>query len=212
MTKKKNRNKDKAVKAQAGKKVNIPIKDEAEDKEQAECRCSQGAPEVVEPAVEPDAAELLDKLQRLAADYQNYQKRATRQIEQSGQYARENIARSLLPVLDNFDHTMEKGSQTQDVAAVMQGVQIVHDHLLNVLESAGMKKITVAPGSVFDPANHEAMMHEDTKEYEPNSVVRELAPGYVMNDRTLRPAKVSVARAPEVVVEGEDNEEGENEA
>ena len=149
-----------------------------------------------EPTLEQQLAEAQLKWQRLAADYQNYQKRANRQIEQARQFGQENIAAAILPVLDNFQHTLQQGQDSQDLAAIMQGVQIVHDHLLNVLQQAGMQRIEIKPGDTFDPNHHQAILHVEHDEIKPNAVVQELAAGYTMNDRTLRPAKVSVSKPP----------------
>ncbi len=153
-------------------------------------------PPQAEPNLEMELEDLKQRLQRLGADYQNYQKRSQRQIEQATQFAREDLVKSLLPVLDNFDHTLEKGAEAQDGESLLKGVQIVYDHLLGVLTSAGMKRIEVNQGDSFDPALHQAMLHEPSDQFPENAVLRELAPGYTMNDRTLRPAKVSIAKAP----------------
>lgn len=154
------------------------------------------APEVTQEQLNQEIADLQGRLQRLGADYQNYQKRAQRQIEQAVAFAREDMARALLAVLDNFDHTLQKGRETTDVNALLQGVRIVHDHLFNTLATLGLAPMPVTPGDEFDPSRHEAMLHEPTSDVPEGCVVRELARGYVMNDRTLRPAKVSVAKAP----------------
>jgi len=143
-----------------------------------------------------ELAELKGRLQRLGADYQNYQRRTGRQVEQSRQLAQEEMARSLLVALDNFEHTLEKGREAQDVAAVLAGVQIVYDHMVDILRGHGMERILVEPGAPFDPNLHQAMLHEPTSEYADQTVVRELAPGYAMNGRTLRPVKVAVAKRP----------------
>lgn len=145
--------------------------------------------------IDQELAELKERLQRLSADYQNYQKRSFRQIEQARQLAKEEMAKGLLAVLDNFEHALEKGQQAQNVAAVQEGVRIVYDHLLKVLGSEGLERIEVEAGMSFDPNLHEAMLHEPSSEYEDNTILRELTAGYMMNDRTLRPAKVSVAKA-----------------
>jgi len=147
------------------------------------------------PSVEQELAELRGRFQRLAADYQNYQKRSYKQIEQTGQFAREEITKSLLAVLDNFEHTLEKGADFADAAAVLDGVKIVYDHLLSVLAGHGVTKIEIQTGEPFNPSLHEAMLHEESDECEENTILRELAAGYMMNGRTLRPAKVSVAKA-----------------
>ncbi len=140
--------------------------------------------------------DLFRQSQRLAADFQNYQKRTARQSEMTIQQTREDFARLLLPALDNFDHALEKGVEYSDVAAVLDGVKIVYDHLLGILNGAGLKKIEIQPGCPFDPSRHEALMQEESQVLPPQTIVRELACGYIMNERTLRPARVSVARAP----------------
>lgn len=157
------------------------------------------ASEVTQEQLNHEIADLQGRLQRLGADYQNYQKRSQRQIEQAVTFAREDMARALLAVLDNFDHTLQKGRETTDANALLEGIRIVHDHLFNTLATLGLAPMPVAPGDEFDPSRHEAMLHESTADVPEGCVVRELARGYVMNDRTLRPAKVSVAKAPEPV-------------
>ncbi len=155
---------------------------------------------------EPTVDEMKDKLLRMAAEYQNYQKRAERQIEQASDFASERIIKNLLPVLDNFEHALEKGKDTGDIVSIMQGMQIVYDHMYDTLKTAGMRKITVEKGCAFDPTKHEAMMHVESDEVEANHVIMELAAGYEMNERTLRPAKVSIAKAVQEITEPENNE------
>ena len=168
----------------------------SEDQASAAAASESLAPEVTQEQLNQEIADLQGRLQRLGADYQNYQKRAQRQIEQAIAFAREDMARALLAVLDNFDHTLQKGRETTDTNALLEGVRIVHDHLFNTLATLGLAPMPVAPGDEFDPSRHEAMLHETTGDMPEGCVVRELARGYVMNDRTLRPAKVSVAKAP----------------
>ncbi len=180
-----------------------------ENMDQAPEAVEEAATEVEVKPAEPTVADVKDQLLRLAAEYQNYQKRSMRQIEQAGQFAAENVVKNILPVLDNFQHTLEKGKETGDIMTVMQGVQIVFDHLMNTLQTAGMKKIQVETGSVFDPSKHEALMHVESADIEPNHIVMELAAGYEMNERTIRPAKVSIAKAPEVKAEPENDQDSE---
>ena len=150
-----------------------------------------------QPAAEVDqAASLRDQLQRLAADYHNYQKRSARQVDQAREFAIEEILKSLLAVLDNFQHTLDKGHQVADVASLMAGVTILFDHLKTVLEQIGMQRIEVTPGDPFDPTLHEAMLYQESPDYPPQSVLSELAAGYTIHGRTLRPAKVAVVKAP----------------
>lgn len=160
-------------------------------------------------SVEQELEELRGRFQRLAADYQNYQKRSYKQVEQTGQYAREEMAKSMLVVLDNFEHTLEKGAEFSDAAAVLDGVKIVYDHLFSVLAGHGITRIEIQMGEPFNPSLHEAMLHEESNEYEENTILRELSAGYMMNGRTLRPAKVSVAKGN---AKKEDRREGDNDA
>src|SRR5262249_22191630 len=82
---------------------------------------------------------------------------------------------------------------------LVEGVELVLKSLLDVLERHGVTRVA-AKGSRFDPAHHEAMAHVETTEHEPNSVVQEHQPGYRLNERLLRPALVSVAKAPDSLV------------
>ncbi|MCK5272698.1 MAG: nucleotide exchange factor GrpE [Sedimentisphaerales bacterium] len=149
------------------------------------------------PDIEREMEELKSRFQRLGADYQNYQKRAEKQIEQAARLARENLVKSLLPVLDNFEHTLESletSGESQDTTAILKGVRIVYDHLMSDMETAGLERIQIKQGECFDPTLHEAMLQEESDEFENNTIIRELIPGYMMNGRTLRPTRVSVAK------------------
>ena len=156
-----------------------------------------------------ELAELKLRFQRLAADYDNYQKRSQRQIAQATEFAQETFAKSLLPVLDNFEHTLAADHQSHDAAAVLEGVQIVHDHLVSVLGSLGVAQINAEPGDEFDPALHQALLHEESAELAANKIVRELARGYTMNGRAIRPTKVAIAKAPATESGPEESEDSE---
>ncbi len=156
---------------------------------------------------EQQLGELQLKYQRLAADFQNYQKRSLKQIEQAGQFSKENLVKALLPALDNFEHALEKGADAQDPNAIIDGIKIVYDHLMDIFTSEGLKPIAVENGCPFNPNMHEALMQEESEELAPNSIVRELGRGYMMNDRAIRPAKVSVAKAPVLTQPEETTEE-----
>ena len=145
--------------------------------------------------VAQEVAELKDRLQRLGADYQNYQKRVQKELQQVRQWAKEDLAKGLLGVLDDFERTLASGEAAQDGGALLDGVRMVYDHMQKVLEGAGLRRVTVHAGEAFDPGVHEALMQEDSESVGPNCVVRELQCGYKMNERLLRPARVSVAKA-----------------
>jgi len=143
---------------------------------------------------------MLDKLQRLSADYVNYQKRVPKQIADSVAYEKRSIVRSLLPSLDNFDHAFNQFGATQnDEAAqnIIKGVRLIFDHMLDSLKAVGVEKAT-SVGQVFDPSRHEAMMQRTEADKENGIVLEEYLPCYLLGGDVIRPAKVIVNRLPEI--------------
>ncbi len=139
--------------------------------------------------------ELLEKLQRVTADFANYQKRMARNAEETRQWARAEMIRSILPAIDDFEQALEAGKTAQDVQSLLEGFKLVHDHLLAMLGKQQVQTIATE-GQKFDPAVHEAMLQQESTEHEPGTVMAELRKGYTMNGRTLRPARVTVSKSP----------------
>ena len=135
--------------------------------------------------------ELLGKLQRVSADYANYQKRAPRQIADTIGYEKERIIRTLLPVLDNFEHTLGHAQSAEDIDVLVKGIRIVYDQLFDVLKSHNVEQIE-ALGEKFDPAVHQAMTQQTDPEKEDDTVLEEFQKGYKLNGRVIRPSKVIV--------------------
>jgi len=139
--------------------------------------------------------DLLAKLQRVTADFANYQKRMARNAEETRQWARAEMIRSILPAIDDFEQALEAGKTAQDVQSLLEGFKLVHDHLLAMLGKQQVQTIATE-GQKFDPAVHEAMLQQESTEHEPGTVMAELRKGYTMNGRTLRPARVTVSKSP----------------
>jgi len=135
--------------------------------------------------------ELLAKLQRVSADYANFQKRSAKQISEAISYEKERIVKSLLPAMDNFEHTLAHSESADDVEAVVKGVKIIYDQMLDVLKSHDVEQIS-ALGEQFDPALHQAMLQKEDEEKEDGVVLEEYQKGYKLNGRVIRPAKVVV--------------------
>lgn len=135
--------------------------------------------------------DLLGKLQRVSADYANFQKRMTRQVAESVAYEKEHLLKTLLPILDNFEHTLDKAKAAENVDVVLQGVRMVYDQMLDVLRSHGVE-ITQALGQPFDPSIHEAMMRREDPQRPDNVILEEFQKGYKLNGRVIRPSKVIV--------------------
>ena len=138
---------------------------------------------------------LEDALARAKADYQNLRRRST--IEQSNalQYANAELMRSLLVVIDDFERSLTAASEDAEPTAVVEGLQLVHDNFVRALTSHGLE-VFDAMHETFDPSVHEAMMQQPTTEFDPGTVIGQIAKGYRLGDRVIRPAKVIVATAP----------------
>jgi molecular chaperone GrpE len=143
--------------------------------------------------------ELFGKLQRISADYANFQKRVPRQIADSIVYEKERIIKTLLPVLDNFEHTLQNaGSAEKD--GLIKGIRIIYDQLLDVLKSHNVEQVE-ALGETFNPAVHEAMTQQINPEKEDGVVLEEFQKGYRLNGRVIRPSRVVVNKLPATEME-----------
>lgn len=142
-----------------------------------------------------ELAELQDKYLRLLAENQNQQKRAQREKQEAVRYAEAEFARNLLIILDDLERTQESARTAQDVPAVAEGVRIVYEHFLKLLKDHGIEQIE-AEGRAFDPSEHEALLQQPSTEQPAGTVLQELARGYRMHERVLRPARVIVSGGP----------------
>ena len=170
---------------------------------------SEGPLEAIE-SLRQEKDELLGKLQRVSADYANYQKRVPKQIADTIGYEKELIIKKLLPVVDNFEHTLQNAHSAEDLDVLVKGVRIVYDQLLDVLKSQNVEQIE-ARGQTFDPALHEAMTQRTEPDAEDNTVLEEFQKGYKLNGRVIRPSKVIVNKLmierKELQQEGQEAEE-----
>jgi molecular chaperone GrpE len=136
--------------------------------------------------------ELKDKHLRALADLQNFRRRADLSVQQARELQVMDMARSLVTVMDHFDRALEVDPEKASVQSVLQGLRIVHDELLGVLQRFGIERVEAKPGDPFDPSRHEAMMREKKEGVEPDRVGVQFQPGYSLGDKTVRPAKVTV--------------------
>ena len=144
-------------------------------------------------ALEAQVAELNSRLLRTAADYQNYVRRANQNVLDAREQQLMEVARALLTVVDHFDTTLSADLSKTSAQSLIDGVRIVRDELGKTLDNFGVRKIGVAPGDEFNPKLHEALLRQPVENIPSNHVTALLQTGYTLNDRTLRPAKVSVA-------------------
>ncbi len=144
-----------------------------------------------------EAADLRDKMLRVAADYENYKKRIERERTQALKYAGEQIFREMLPVVDNLERAISQGvvegvEAEKNLAALQEGVELTLKSLKTSLVKFEVKPIE-SLGQPFDPNQQEAMTMEASEEVPANHVLTEFEKGYFYKDRLLRAAKVIVS-------------------
>jgi len=146
-------------------------------------------------ALRREVAELRDRNLRLLAELQNQQKRAQREKLEALRFAEADFARELLVVLDDLCRTQEAARTATDVQSVADGVRIILEHFLKVLEQRQIRPIE-AVGKPFNPAFHEALLQQPSTDHSAGTVIQEVARGYLMHERVLRPARVIVSSGP----------------
>ncbi len=159
---------------------------------EAQQRVAQDIDEALS-AVERERDELHERLLRTAADYQNYVRRTEQHADTARQQQVMDMARALVSVLDHFDRAVEADPEHTTTADLLNGVKMVRQELLRVLEGFGIQRLDVEPGEPFDPNHHEALMRQPSEQWESSAVTAQLRPGYKLGEKTIRPAQVSVA-------------------
>jgi len=147
--------------------------------------------------LEKEAADNHDRLLRMAAEFDNYKKRATREMNDFRKFANENFAKALLPVVDSMDLAIESSCNDKHVNnSMVEGVNMTLKEILKIFEQFGVKRFE-SIGNTFDPNLHQAVMQEETDKFPENTVSKELQKGFMIHDRLLRPAMVVVSKQPE---------------
>jgi len=141
-------------------------------------------------ALEAERDELLDQLRRVAADFDNYRKRATRDQESLVARAHERLMKALLPVVDDLERALVAAAEHEE-AKLHDGVELVARELHAALKREGLEEIET--DGAFDPHVHEALLSQPS-EAEEGAVLEVLQKGYRLGDRVLRPARVVVSQ------------------
>ena len=142
-----------------------------------------------------EAATNWDKYLRERADLENYRKRVQKEKEEILKYGNEQFIVEMLPALDNLERAVAHASE-ETLSAVIEGVKLTANMLLSTLKKFGVTPVETPPGTPFDPAFHQAMAQVESAEQQPNTLVSEFQKGYLLNERLIRPAMVTVAVAP----------------
>jgi molecular chaperone GrpE len=143
-------------------------------------------------ALQAERDELFDRLQRLAAEFDNYRKRSAREQAEQATRANERLVKELLPILDDLGRALEAAADHEE-AKLEEGVRLVHRSLESVLERQGLAEI--ATDGKFDPHVHEALLTQPS-ELPEGDVLQVIQKGYSLGDRVLRPARVVVSSGP----------------
>lgn len=136
-----------------------------------------------------------DTILRTQADFENYKRRAERDIKHAHEYSNERYIREFLDVFDSIDHSVAAAhAKTADLETIQKGLDLTAKILHNMMQKLNLKLIDPM-GQPFNPSLHEAMNMEETDDSPPNTVIRVLQKGYQLHDRVIRPARVTVSKA-----------------
>ena len=143
-------------------------------------------------ALQAERDQLFDRLQRLAAEFDNYRKRNAREQAALSKHANERLVKELIPILDDLGRALEAAAD-HEAAKLEDGVRLVHRAFSELLTKEGLAEI--ATEGKFDPHVHEALLSQPSDAAE-GSVIEVVQKGYKLGDKVLRPARVVVAAAP----------------
>ncbi len=192
-------------------------------KPEAQTDADQASPEVVQDKVtdqegeiadlrlklnakEEEAKNNYDRYVRQVAELDNFKKRSAREREETARYANENLVRDLLPVIDNLERAITHASSGGNGKPLLEGVDMVLKGFLDILSKHGVQPVP-AVGLAFDPAQHDALAQVESAEHPPHTVIEQHQKGYLLRDRLLRPALVTVSKA--TISQEKKNEETE---
>jgi molecular chaperone GrpE len=173
--------KEKSPEQEAGEAAGEILPEEAEPGEQEVC---------AEP--EEELARVKSRLAYLAAEFDNYRKRAAREKEAIVSYGNERILLAILPFLDNLERAITLSRSAGEEGALLSGVRMTYDQILAELRKFGLEQIS-AVGEPFDPNLHEAIARVPWPGKPEGTVLDESRKGYLLNGRLLRPSQVTVA-------------------
>lgn len=153
----------------------------------------EGSSEEKEDPRDRKIAELNEKVLRQMAEFDNFRKRTEKEKSETFANGEKTVIEAILPVIDNFERALEMASEEKKEDPFMEGMDKVYRQLMDEMDKLGVKPIA-ALGETFDPNLHNAVMQEETEEYESGKVCKELQKGYMLNDSVVRHSMVSVAQ------------------
>lgn len=130
-----------------------------------------------------------NRVKRLQADFENFRRRTSKEREELANVVTQDLLKSMLPILDNFDRAM--AAEQKDNESFQKGVEMIYTQLNETLKNAGLELIDTA-GQKFDPNFHQAVMRVENPDLEDDTIAQELQKGYIVKGRVIRPSMVQV--------------------
>lgn len=143
-------------------------------------------------ALTAERDDLNQKYLRALADSHNLGRRAAANEREAKQQGITSVALNVLTVLDHFDLALAQDPATATVEQIMAGVRVIRDELMRVLQNYDVSPIQPSPNDEFDPNRHQAVVQQPSEAVEPGRIVATLKVGYMLGDRVIRPAMVSI--------------------
>jgi molecular chaperone GrpE len=141
--------------------------------------------------LEAKIEEMENKYLRLQADFDNSRRRAKLDLEAAQKYRAQSLAKDLLQSLDNFERATKIEADNDQTKSLLQGLDMAYKGILDSLKKEGIEPIETV-GKEFDPNLHQAVMQVQNDSFDSNIVVEEFQKGYMLKDKVLRPAMVTV--------------------
>ena len=138
-----------------------------------------------------------EKMLYLQAEFENFKKLKMKEKQEILKFGNEVLIKEIIPVVDNLEMALDHASKTGDYKSIYEGVKLTLSEFLKVLERAGVTRVD-AVGKKFDPNLHEAFYQEERGDMDPDMVISELQKGYLLNERLIRPSRVTLSKKPEV--------------
>jgi molecular chaperone GrpE len=178
-----------------GRPRTIPPPSSRPKGEPAAAEAAPAEPAAADPVADAraEAARMKEQWVRTAADFDNFRKRARRDVEDARKMGREELLKDLLPVFDNLERAIQSAQRATEVKPVADGLTMVIKQFVDVVGRSGITKVATV-GNAFDPSVHEAIQQVETEDHPPGTVVSEVQPGYMQGDRLVRAAMVIVAK------------------
>jgi len=195
MKKDKQESKSKLNGSEKEEEMNIKINNAKHENEDHPESSSENLEEVNKEKIdklEKEIQDYKDKLLRKAAEFENYKRRTENDQLNLIKYAAESFIVKLLPTVDDLERSLSHMENAKDIDAIKDGMKLVYDKLVKVLDDQGVKKIE-SVGKPFDVHFHEALMQRKDEKTPPHTVLDELEKGYIYKDRVIRHTKVIVS-------------------